>query len=158
MGHGLQAESNWRVDGPTEVLLLCHQGKSATPGLSKNARFLLVPQPPQPLSREAGLQRHSISPRCIAGVHHPPQICPSWPGWQGSLNSLKNAPSGGAGVGAKPKPDQCGGQCCPRSSEGQPRCPCRGRHLSGACVRPGTRRRGTEHGGFSCISLCWHRP
>lgn len=143
-GHGLQAESNWRADGPTEVLWLSHQGKSATLGLAKNARFLLVPQPPQPLSREAGLQRRSISPRCIAGTHPPPQICPSRPGWQGKF------------------PQKCtpvvmpGWVQSPGAARGSradiPRVPASG-------WGPGcTPRRGTEHGGFGCVSLGWHRP
>lgn len=35
-------ESNWRADKPTEVLFLCHQVKSASLGLSKNANFFGV--------------------------------------------------------------------------------------------------------------------
>jgi len=141
----LRAESDCRADGPTEVLLLCHQGKSAALGLSQNARFLLVQQPPQPLPGEARLRRHSVLPHCIAGVHHPPQISrplqisPSRLGWQGSQTSLRNAPGGGAGVGAELKAGQRGDQCRPWHGEGQPRCPCMGRHLCGACRRLGTR-------------------
>lgn len=162
IGHGLQVESSWRADGPTEVLLLCHQGKSPSLGLSKNATFFLIPQPPRPLSREAGLQRHSISPRCIAGA------CTTLP----DLSLL-------ARLAGKPDfPQKCtqqwcqsgckakiwsmhGGQCCHgavRGSHGA-RAEADISQVPASGWGPGCpRRRGTEHGGFGCVSFSWHWP
>lgn len=95
VGHGLQAERNPRAEGPTEVLLLCHRGKSPTLGLSKNVRFSLVRQPPQPLSRDAGLRG--------AASHHAASLAPTvFP---------RSVP-----------PGQAGGEACLPSEMHRPRC------------------------------------
>lgn len=63
-------ESNWRADRRTEVLLLCHWGKSATLGLSKNASFCVFRSFPSACPEKRGSRgtssHHAASPVCTA--------------------------------------------------------------------------------------------
>lgn len=145
-------ESNWGADRPTEVLLLCYQGKPATLGLSKSARCSLVPQTPQTLRfrKQSSGCAASHQAVCLPCTILPGSVCPSLPGRWGSLTSLQNPPSD-----AKLKPGQCRDQCCPGSSEGQPQCSSRQpslRRLHQAGVHL------PEKDWEQSLSLGWHWP
>lgn len=131
-------ESSWRAERPTEVLLLCPQGKLSYPKIPDFACPAATPSPVQGRS----LPRHHTSPCC---THCPPWVL------LGKLSLTWKHTPWWCQLGVKLEP----GQCCPRGSEGQLQCLYRGRHLPGAGY---THRRGTEHGSLGCISPSWHQP